>query len=125
VYAPETVARTILYAAEHPVRDVFVGAGGKLLSMLGSLMPRTVDLFMERSLFESQSSGRPRHGREGLHDSGSTLSERGEYASGDGGHVARSSAYTQLSLHPVAASAAVLALGLAASVIRRRQGWSR
>jgi short-subunit dehydrogenase len=125
MYAPEAVARTILYAAEHPVRDVFVGAGGKLLSMLGNLMPRTMDRVMERSLFEAQSSGRPRHGREGLHDAGSSLSERGEYASEDGGHVARGSVYTRLSLHPVATSAAVLAIGLAATLIRQRQGWSR
>jgi short-subunit dehydrogenase len=124
-YAPEAVARTILYAAEHPVRDVFVGAGGKLLSLLGNLAPRTMDRIMERRLFEGQQSGRPRHGREGLQQAGSSLGERGEYASHDGGHVAGSSAYTQMSLHPVLTSAAVLGIGLAATLIRQRQGWRR
>jgi short-subunit dehydrogenase len=120
VYAPEAVARTILYAAEHPVRDVFVGAGGKMLSLLGNLLPRTMDYVMERRLFDAQDSGRPRHGREGLHEAGSSLSERGEYATHDGGHVAGSSIYTQATLHPVLTAAALLGAGLAARVIRER-----
>jgi NAD(P)-dependent dehydrogenase (short-subunit alcohol dehydrogenase family) len=124
-YAPEAVARTILYAAEHPVRDAFVGAGGKLLSLLGNLAPRTMDRIMERRLFQGQQSGRPRHGREGLQQAGSSLAERGEYATHEGGHVAGSSAYTQASLHPVITSAAVLGIGLAATLIRQRQGWRR
>jgi hypothetical protein len=128
MYAPEEVARTILYAAEHPVRDVFVGAGGKLLSFLGSVMPRTMDRIMESGLFEMQDSGRPRHGREGLHQAGSSLSERGEYATQDGGHVARTSVYTRATLHPVLTGAAVIGLGLAARLLRERasarRGWS-
>jgi short-subunit dehydrogenase len=35
VYAPEVVARAILHCAETPERDVFVGAGGKGISLLG------------------------------------------------------------------------------------------
>jgi short-subunit dehydrogenase len=34
VYAPEAVAEAILHCAENPVRDVFVGGGGKALSVL-------------------------------------------------------------------------------------------
>ena len=48
VYAPEVVAETILYCAEHPVRDVFAGGGGKMLSFLGNLAPRRTDKVMEK-----------------------------------------------------------------------------
>jgi short-subunit dehydrogenase len=119
VYAPETVARTILYAAEHPVRDVFVGSGGKLMSMLGNLAPRTMDWVMERAMFSAQESGRPRHGREGLFQASGDLRERGEYESRDGGHVARTSAYTAATLRPWTAAAVVAGVGLAAMAGRR------
>ena len=35
VYAPETVAETIVYCAQNPVRDVFVGGAAKLHSVAG------------------------------------------------------------------------------------------
>ena len=43
VYEPELVAEAILYAAEHPVRDIYVGGAGKLLVSLHHLAPRLVD----------------------------------------------------------------------------------
>jgi short-subunit dehydrogenase len=119
VYAPEVVARTILHAAEHPVRDVFVGVGGKLLSLLGNVMPRTMDRLLERILPSAQQSGRPRHGREGLYEPSSSLEERGEYAIRDGGYVARSSLYTAATLRPWLSAAIVAGVGLAAVVGRR------
>jgi NAD(P)-dependent dehydrogenase (short-subunit alcohol dehydrogenase family) len=118
-YTPETVAETILYAAEHPVRDVFVGAGGKAMSLLGNLLPRTMDWVMERGLMAMQQSGRPKHGREGLYKAGSSLQERGEYATEDGGHVAGSSLYTQASLRPKISGAMLGLAALAASRMLR------
>ncbi len=35
IYPPEAVAEAILYAAEHPKRDMFVGLQAKLLAILG------------------------------------------------------------------------------------------
>jgi len=102
------------------VRDVFVGGGAKALSVLGTLMPRTMDRVMERVLFAGQRSGRPRHGRDGLHEPGSALRERGEYASEDGGHVARTSAWTSASLHPWLTGAAVLGGVVAARLLGPR-----
>jgi short-subunit dehydrogenase len=119
VYAPRTVARAILHAARHPQRDVFVGFGGKAISALGYWMPRTLDRVMERSLIRMQESGRPRHGATALHRSASALEERGEYATGDHGHVARTSLYTALSLRPVLSLAiALLGVSVAASLRR-------
>jgi short-subunit dehydrogenase len=110
VYAPEAVAETILYCAENPVRDVFVGAGGKMLSVIGKYAPRLTDTYMENAMIEAQKTDKPANGedKEGLYDSSdSSLTERGGYE----GHVAESSAYTKASLHPVLTSAAALAFG--------------
>ena len=124
VYAPETAAETILYCAENPVRDVFIGAGGKVLSTLGGYAPRLTDVYMEKVMIDSQKSDEPAYGhsKEGLWQSlDASLTERGNYD----GHVAESSLYTKASLHPilagtVAAGAAVaLGAGLAYSIARR------
>jgi short-subunit dehydrogenase len=46
IYAPEIVARAILYAAQHPKRDVFVGGMAKVLSVGGFTMPRLLDRYL-------------------------------------------------------------------------------
>ena len=109
VYAPETVADAILYSAENPVRDVFVGLGGKLLSAMGNYAPRTTDLVMESTMMEMQKAGGPPSGEfQGLYQSSDPrLRTRGGYS----GHVAESSVYTKASLHPYIAGSA-LALGV-------------
>jgi len=125
VYAPETVARTILYCAEHPVRDVFVGAGGKIMAAMGEYAPRLTDLYMENTMIEGQKSSEPTNGRskESLWEgSDPALNERGGYD----GYVAGSSLFTQASLHPaitttVAAGALALGAGLAYSFVKRNQ----
>ncbi len=105
VYAPEIVAEAILHCAEHPVRDVFVGGGGKAISALGHYLPRAMDKMMEWTLFGLQKSDRPERNREahGLYRPTDGLRQRGGYE----GHVAESSLYTRASLHPALTSAAV------------------
>lgn len=98
VYAPEVVADAILHCAEHPVRDVFVGGGGKGLSVIGQLAPRLTDRLMEAAFFDMQQTERltdPMLHRS-LHEPSGFSTERGTYE----GHVAESSAYTKASLHP-------------------------
>ncbi len=114
VYSPDVVADTILYAAENPVRDVFVGAGGKMLSALGNYMPRTADVVMENTMIGLQrKEGKyVDMSKEGLHYSvDDSLRERGHYD----GHVAESSVYTTASLHPLAAGAA-FAVGVSGAI---------
>jgi short-subunit dehydrogenase len=128
VYAPETVAETILYCAENPVRDVFVGAGGKMLSAMGEHAPRLTDLYMENVMIPAQKTEKRANGRaeESLYEpADASLSERGGYA----GHVSGSSLYTRASLHPVATGAAIAvglggayALGKYLLEIRREHG---
>lgn len=113
VYAPETVAEAILHCAENPVRDVFVGAGGKLMAMLNGYAPRLSDTYMENVMLESQKTDKPVNGRskESLWEShDDSLTERGGYE----GHVAESSLYTKASLHP--AIAGTVAAGAALAV---------
>lgn len=60
IYSPEVVTEAILYAAEHPRRDIFVGAAAKLFSAGSYYMPRFVDKFMERLMFRMQITDKPR-----------------------------------------------------------------
>jgi len=125
VYSPEVVAETILYCAENPVRDVFVGGAGKALSVAGKYAPRLTDKFMENAMIQAQTTSTPAfNDKEGLHGtSDSSLNERGDYD----GYVSESSLFTKASLHPVIAGAiatgAALALGsgLAYSILRKNQ----
>jgi short-subunit dehydrogenase len=98
VYAPEVVANAILRAAEHPVRDITIGGGGRFLSAMGTALPRLTDIYMERAMFSSQQSDLPAEQQPGnLYEPlGRENLERGSY----GGHVMKSSVYTQAALSP-------------------------
>jgi short-subunit dehydrogenase len=110
VYAPETVAEAILHCCEHPERDVYVGGGGKVLSVAGERAPRLTDRAME-AIFRIQRSDQPSpaNRRDSLHAPSKDGEERGGYP----GHVAESSLYTRASLHPLLARAALFGAGLA------------
>jgi short-subunit dehydrogenase len=121
VYAPETVAEAILYSAEHPERDVFVGVGGKAMSIGGKYAPRLTDKVMEAALFDIQQTEKPspEDRKDGLFDANRDLRERGGYE----GHVAESSLYTKATLHPLVTGALLLGSGLAlAAWWRANQG---
>ena len=112
VYDPTIVATTILECAERPVRDVFVGGGGRMIAGMGSLAPRLTDRYLERSMFESQQYDHPGDGSDSLYGpSGPEGRERGEYD----GHVMKSSAYTTAALHPAATALVMLGVGLVAA----------
>jgi short-subunit dehydrogenase len=117
VYAPDVVAETILYCAEHPERDVFVGAGGKMLSALGHYAPRLTDMLMESMTTQQQKSDKPPSplAENGLYKANNDLRERGDYE----GHVAESSLYTKASLHPLMTGALLAGAGLAVASLLR------
>ncbi|PYS94597.1 MAG: oxidoreductase, partial [Acidobacteria bacterium] len=106
-----------LYCAEHPERDVFVGAGGKLLSALGHYAPRLTDMLMENMTTQQQKSDMPPRPLEenGLYRANNDLRERGDYE----GHVAESSLYTKASLHPLVTGALLAGAGLAVASLWR------
>ncbi|ESP89961.1 SDR family oxidoreductase [Candidatus Halobonum tyrrellensis] len=113
LYAPETVARAILNAAETPQRDVYVGGASKAISEVGHYAPGLVDTVMEtvftplQKTDESTSSAAPDNVEEPTGD----LDERGSYD----GHVSETSLYTQVTqgrLSPRAALAGIAAVVL-------------
>lgn len=125
VYAPEVVARVILQAAEHPMRDVIAGGMGKVVSLGEKLSPRLTDKYMERSTFDSQKTeapiedGRPDNLHAPIeHDGG----ERGNFE----GRVHERSLYTAAVMHPRraallgTAAAAALYFGRRALIRRQR-----
>ena len=119
VYAPETVAEAILYAAENPVRDLYVGAAAKALSMAGYYAPGLTDKYMERTMFGSDEREQHSAGQHNaLNTPSGELKETGDYD----GHVAKTSLYTKARLHPriTAGSVAFLATAFGYALLLRR-----
>jgi len=97
-YSPEVIARAILFCAEHPRRDVLVGGGARLFSLMEKFAPRLDDLYLERFV------------------------SRERAVSGD--RVMGTSFYTYLALRPFVRFAAVGAVGAVATsfyFMRRRE----
>jgi NAD(P)-dependent dehydrogenase (short-subunit alcohol dehydrogenase family) len=59
-YHPDTVADQILYAAEHPVRDLIGGGVGKVMVLAQKLSPRLVDTGLLWAGFWTQQSNEPK-----------------------------------------------------------------
>jgi short-subunit dehydrogenase len=127
VYAPELVARAILHAASHPVRDQFIGGAAKLVSLGAQAMPRLMDRYMRTSMFTGQRSPKDSaaNRRDALHaaDPAQELKQRGNSVR----RVVERSPYTALSMNknmavPALVSAGVLLAGwrLTASILARR-----
>jgi short-subunit dehydrogenase len=110
IYPPETVAEAILYAAEHPVRDMFVGFQAKFAALLGHLAPRLTDRIMERTMFWAQRSSRPSRDREdnALYRPGYGMHERGTHE----GWIRSRSYYVKAQKHPGLTALAVVGAGL-------------
>jgi short-subunit dehydrogenase len=85
IYAPEVVAEAILFAAEHPKRDIFVGSASKLASSGARYFPRFMDRYMQRFASGQQRTDRPAAGnaQHALYQPGEGLQERQGYD----GHV--------------------------------------
>jgi short-subunit dehydrogenase len=98
VYAPELVADAILYAAQHPKRDVFVGGKSKAVSLGSVTMPGTLDRVMRALMFKQQQTDIPSQPgrRDALYepDNSRELHER----QGVRARIHESAPYTALSL---------------------------
>jgi len=111
VYAPELVAEAILYSAENPTRDFFVGGMAKVHSSTALNTPRLHEKMNESMIDSMQNSGEPsrpdRH--DGLYQTNSQLSERG----GQDRFVLEHSLYQQAKLHPALTTTIAVAGGVA------------
>ncbi|MDE1548344.1 SDR family oxidoreductase [Jeotgalibaca caeni] len=113
MYPPESVAEAILFAAEKPVRDMYVGTHSKVMALLGTLAPRFTDRYMEK-LFYPELYDPHRVAKEpsagNLYESKTDLSERGSNI----GWERKTSWMVKAKKYPTLTKAAVLGVGLAA-----------
>lgn len=112
LYAPDIVADVILFCAQHSRRDIVVGGGGKMISVLGKVAPRLTDRVMEATMARMVESDRPAVlDRDSLFIA--PLVEGRERSSTRTGRVHERSAYTKMAMHPVMTAAALAGIALA------------
>ncbi len=108
VYKPEMVAEAIVYAAEHPQRDVYVGGGGMLFGMMERISPALTDKVMTAggTMFRAQESNRPDNGETTLFN---TIPETGR-VSGDFDHLVTATPTVPKTLLPAVVIGALVGL---------------
>lgn len=117
-YRPEDVAKTILYAAEHRVRDLFVGGAARFGSVLAQAAPGLADAataLLASRIFKTGASRARRP---------DNLNEpsRGARIDGDTrGRIVRPSLYTALRLNPLLSGALLLGGGALAALAAGRR----
>ena len=120
VYAPDVVAAAILKCAEKPIREITVGGGGRTIAVAGMIAPRTMDVYMERVMFDQQKDPtRPARRPDSLHAPSRNGRTEGPYS----GRVMKSSAYTSAMLSDVGRALPFIAAGVAVAAGVRR--WQR
>lgn len=118
IYPPQAVAEAILYAAENPKRDMYIGSQAKVLELLGTLLPRLTDKIMERVLYPTQHSNRPSksHEEDALYHEGYGLHERGT----NEGWIRTRSIYVKACKHPILSTVTLVGIGTMALAARRK-----
>lgn len=123
VYAPEVVADCILYAASHPVRDLYAGGSARLIAAGAHHMPRVLDQLLAWTGIDQQKGSQPAtRDRDGsLHAPRADLQQR---AGTD--KVWEHSWYTKAVLNPASTMAIAAGAGLllAATMGARRRSTS-
>lgn len=119
VYAAEVAARTLLKCAVKPIREITVGGGGRMMSLMNSAAPRLMDKYLERAMFKQQKDHqRERRTKDSLYEPKQDGDTMGPYS----GHVMQSSVYTQTAMSrlgrmlPMVAAVAVFAAGVRRSM---------
>lgn len=116
VYDPRLVARAILFSAETPRREITVGGTGLMISKLGSLLPRAMDLNMEMTGESMQQIDQPPPPQ--AHDNLYEPREDGRIESEQDIYVRRSSLWLEAQLRPGLTTAVLGGIGLLAAAIR-------
>jgi short-subunit dehydrogenase len=115
-YAPDTVARAILHAAQTPTRDLTVGGVFKPMTALNNVLPGVVDWIMSTFMAAAQKKADEPIGsaepRALTHASSATSRGSMHEESGEGHYSMPVSAYTQARMHPVATTALLAGAGL-------------
>jgi NAD(P)-dependent dehydrogenase (short-subunit alcohol dehydrogenase family) len=110
-YAPDIVARAVLYAASHPVRELNVGGSGRLLETFDHWLPALTDTVMGAVVPGLEHGAKLSDPRppSGLHAPAGGVHER----SGTHRFVREHSVYTAAAMHPLACLAVAGVIGAA------------
>ena len=60
IYEPRVVTEAILFAAEHPRRDLFAGGAARMIAFSQALSPRLTDALLLRTAFKGQLTHKPK-----------------------------------------------------------------
>ena len=116
LYKPEDVAQAILYAATHPVRDIYVGGAGKVMTTLNKNFPTAMDWVGEKMMTGMQMRDEPARPRaDSLRQAGSDGQVEGDYPD----RHPRHSLYTPVARHPLMTGVVIAAAGAAAAAMLR------
>jgi short-subunit dehydrogenase len=121
VYEPSVVSEAILYAAEHPRRDVVIGAG-KMLTFMERMSPPLVDRYMLQGdrAYKQQVTNSP---DDGLDNFDRPIEGTGSVTGDFGNESKSSSLYTRvLELHPTRKRALWAIVAIGALALARRAG---
>lgn len=118
LYPPEAVAEAILHSSENWKRDMYIGSQAKALGLIGTLLPRVTDKFMEVILYPTTYANRPSKPQEenNLYHPGYGMHERGINM----GRTRSRSLYVKASKRPVLSTMIVVGLGTLAWIATKR-----
>ena len=108
-YPPASVAGAVVYAAEHPVRDIVVGGSAKALIVTQQIAPRLLDLLFRRFGYQLHDTGEPK-APTAPDNLDHPLPGRGHVEGSIGPITLTRSAYTWLQTHRPVSTAANAAL---------------
>src|SRR3954469_16403590 len=100
LYQPDVVVDAVLYAAEHPVRDLVVGGSARALILGEKLAPRLIDALMVRFGFEAHDTGE-RKSPDAPDNFFTPLDDHNAARDGFDARAWPRSLYTSLQLHPL------------------------
>ena len=117
-YQPNVVADCVVFAAEHPVRDLFAGGSGKMMALQQFSGPRQMDAYMAKVAVRQERTRDPRpEGMTGnLYEPTSDDRAQGDYS----GRARSFSLYTFLQTHPKARVAVAGSVLLATPLVLSR-----
>ena len=118
IYEPETVSKVILYAAEHPERDLVSGGAAAAIILNQRLSPRLLDaIFSTRAGFSPQMTDEPRS----ENDPDNLYAPIGDHDTvRDGFRALNRSSYNWLQSHPTLRKAALAGTVLGTAALTAR-----
>ncbi len=118
VYQPNVVADCVVYAAEHPARDLFAGGAGRMMALQQFTAPKQMDAYLSKIGVRQERTSEPRPGgmAGNLYEPTSDDRSEGDYS----GRARSFSLYTYLETHPIARVVAAGSVLVAAPVLIKR-----